>query len=77
MSVVVMSRWVPVTAPEKPAPRERVLVSDGIYVYEGGLGLDGRWYRAATGAPMLMENFLVGGPQTWYWMKLPPPPGRA
>lgn len=74
MSVVVMSRWVPVSE-AKPGPRDRVLVTDGILVYEGGLGLDGRWYRSATGNPMLLENFLIHPPK--FWMKLPEPPGVA
>ena len=77
MSVIVMSRWVPVSAGQQPPIGERVIVSDGITGYEGQLGPDGQWYRSAAGRPVLLENFLFGDPGSWYWMKLPAPPGRA
>ena len=67
-----MCRWIPVTE-ARPDPRERVLVTDGLFVYEGGLGTDGRWYRSGPGNPMLLENFLIQQPT--HWMKLPAAPG--
>ena len=76
MSVIVMSRWVPVAGRQLPPIGERILVSDGIDRCEGKLGPDRQWYRASAGKPVRMENYLWGDPETWYWMKLPAPPGR-
>lgn len=70
MGTIVTGRWVPVSE-ALPGPRERVLVTDGLMVYEGGLGLDGRWYRSGPGSPMTLDNFLD---TPTYWMKLPEAP---
>ena len=77
MSVVVMRRWVPMTAREQPVIGQRAHVSDGIEVLAGRYGLDRQWYLDAPGPPRLLENYLFGPPDSWSWMKLPAPPGRA
>lgn len=77
MSVVVMSRWISLKGRELPAIGERVLVSDGIDVFPGRMGPDRHWYLAAPGRPVLLRNYLFGLPDTWYWMKMPAPPGRT
>ena len=69
MGTIVTSRWVPVTE-KLPSTRQRVLVTDGLLVYEGGVGLDGRWYRSGTA--MLLENYLVHPPT--HWMPMPDTP---
>jgi len=69
MRLRVTSLWIPVTQ-ALPSPRKRVLVTDGLLVYEGGLGTDGRWYRSGT--DRLAENYLVH-PVT-HWMALPDTP---
>ena len=77
MSTIVMSRWVPMNAREEPAVGQGALVTDGLQVIPGRFGPDLQWYRDAPGNPRLMENYLFGPPETWYWMKLPEPPGVA
>lgn len=69
MGLIVTSRWVPVTE-RLPSTRRRVLATDGMLVYEAGVGADGRWYRSGTS--MLLENYLVHPPT--HWMALPDTP---
>lgn len=69
MGLIVTSRWVPVTE-RLPSTRRRVLATDGMLVYEAGVGADGRWYRSGTS--MLLENYLVH--PVSHWMDLPDTP---
>ena len=69
MRLRVTSVWIPVTQ-SLPSPRRRVLATDGMLVYEGGLGTDGRWYRSGTSLPL--ENYLVH--PVSHWMDLPDTP---
>jgi len=69
MRLLVTGIWIPVESAQ-PSPRRRVLATDGMLVYEAGVGSDGRWYRSGTS--MLLENYLVH--PVSHWMELPETP---
>lgn len=69
MNLQVMGEWIPVSK-SLPSTRKRVLATDGLLVYEAGVGTDGQWYRSGTSR--LIENYLVH--PVSHWMDLPDTP---